>query len=91
MINSTIDTEDLLDSFIWIEPLDSDSFFKVKETLTRMRSGEQKRRRCETDTLAKWAYPSQAWAICYCPLQTTLPIRWKIEANRLHSGRCREN
>lgn len=40
MINSTIDTEDLLDSFIWIEPLDSDSFFKVKETLTRMRSGE---------------------------------------------------
>lgn len=34
-----VDTEKLLDSFIWIEPLDSDSFFKVKETLTRMRIG----------------------------------------------------
>lgn len=40
MINSTIDTDDLLDTFIWIEPLDSDSFFKVKETLTRIRFGE---------------------------------------------------
>jgi hypothetical protein len=39
MINS-IDTEELLNSFIWIEPLDSDSFFKVKETLTRIRSCE---------------------------------------------------
>ncbi len=27
----------VLDTFIWIEPLDSDSFFKVKETLTRIR------------------------------------------------------
>lgn len=28
--------QDLLDTFIWIEPLNSDEFFKVKETLTRM-------------------------------------------------------
>lgn len=39
MIN-VIDTEELLSTFIWIEPLDSDSFFKVKETLTRIRSGK---------------------------------------------------
>lgn len=36
MTQST-DTEELLSSFIWIEPLDNDSFFKVKETLTRIR------------------------------------------------------
>lgn len=39
-MTNSIDTEELLSTFIWIEPLDSDSFFKVKETLTRMRSGE---------------------------------------------------
>lgn len=33
-----MNNENLLDTFIWIEPLDSDGFFKVKETLTRMRS-----------------------------------------------------
>lgn len=42
---SNIDTETLLDTFIWIEPLNSDNFFKVKETLTRMRTRKQERRR----------------------------------------------
>ena len=28
--------KDLLDTFIWIEPVDKDSFLKIKETLTRM-------------------------------------------------------
>ncbi len=32
-----MNNDDLLKTFIWIAPLDSDSFFKVKETLTRMR------------------------------------------------------
>lgn len=35
-----LNTEALLSSFIWIEPLDSDTFFKVKETLTRIRACE---------------------------------------------------
>ena len=39
-MTSNVDTEKLLESFIWIEPLNSDSFFKVKETLTRMRIGK---------------------------------------------------
>lgn len=39
-MTNSIDTEELLSSFIWIEPLDSDSFFKVKETLTRIRFSE---------------------------------------------------
>ena len=33
-------TQKLLDTFIWIEPLTSDQFFKVKETLTRVRIGQ---------------------------------------------------
>lgn len=28
--------QELLNSFIWIEPLNNDNFFKVKETLTRI-------------------------------------------------------
>lgn len=43
MFNSS-ETDDLLSTFIWIEPLDSDTFFKVKETLTRIRSCQQKGR-----------------------------------------------
>lgn len=31
--------EDILETFIEIEPLDSDQFFKVRETLTRIRFG----------------------------------------------------
>lgn len=40
-MNTNINSESnsLLESFIWVEPLNSDSFFKVKETLTRMRPG----------------------------------------------------
>jgi hypothetical protein len=34
-----ISNTDIVNSFIEIEPVDSDSFFKIKETLTRMRTG----------------------------------------------------
>lgn len=37
MTSNISEANSLLESFIWIDPLDSDSFFKVKETLTRMR------------------------------------------------------
>jgi len=42
---STLTNSDLIARFIEIEPVGSDAFFKIKETLTRIRSSKQKRRR----------------------------------------------
>jgi hypothetical protein len=35
----TLSSSELISTFIEIEPVTSDSFFKIKETLTRMRFG----------------------------------------------------
>jgi hypothetical protein len=42
---TTLTNLDLIAGFIEIEPVGSDAFFKIKETLTRIRSGKQERRR----------------------------------------------
>lgn len=37
---TSLSNSDLISGFIEIEPVGSDAFFKIKETLTRIRFGE---------------------------------------------------
>lgn len=68
---------DLINTFIEIEPLNSNQFFIAKETLTRIRTDRFQRWNTKTETYSVLLYPTKERSLLHCSFQTTIFIRWK--------------
>ena len=77
-----MENQSVIDTFIEIDPVNSDDFLKIKETLTRI--GIQSERWAQAHIVAKLPHSAQAGSLFRGAFQTNVPVGRQAGSHNCH-------